>query len=267
MNSGSKKLECRADILIVDDSTTDLRLLMDMMMARKLRISVAFDGQKGYRQAELLQPALILLDVHMPGIDGFATCRLLKENPLTRFIPVIFLTVATDLAERLQGFAVGGVDYISKPFHEEEVLARIGVHLDLPHQTPAEGGILPQDLPARTPQTFDAVIVAAAQKILRQAISHPPSLDGLARQVGSNRRRVNEAFQAYCGLPVFGWLREERLRQAHYLVGSTDTPISQIAEYLGFSTPTNFTKAFRERYDCPPRVLRQEIRTRRALGN
>lgn len=249
----------QADILLIDDSVTDLRLLMELMLARQLRVSVAFDGEKGYRQAELLQPGLILLDVRMPGMDGFAVCRRLKANPATRFIPVIFLTAATDLAERLLGFSVGGVDYIGKPFSEQEVLARVGVHLVLRE---AEVAAVNAE---NSEKTLDAVLVAAGQKILRQAMSSPPTLDALARQVGTNRRRINEAFNAYCGLSAFEWLREERLRQAQYLVGSTDTPLSQIGEYLGYSTPTNFAKSFRERFGCPPRTLRQEMQAKRVL--
>lgn len=253
----------QADILLIDDSVTDLRLLMELMSARQLRVSVAFDGEKGYRQAELLQPGLILLDVRMPGVDGFAVCRRLKANPATRFIPVIFLTAATDLAERLLGFSVGGVDYICKPFSEQEVLARVGVHLVL--RAAEQSAKVAAVSAENSDKKLDAVLVAAGQKILRQAMSNPPTLDTLARQVGTNRRRINEAFNAYCGLSAFEWLREERLRQAQYLVGSTDTPLSQIGEYLGYSTPTNFAKAFRERFGCPPRTLRQEMQAKRAL--
>jgi transcriptional regulator GlxA family with amidase domain len=202
----------------------------------------------------------------MPGMDGFATCRNLKENPKTRLIPVIFLTAATDIAERLEGFAVGGVDYISKPFNEQEVLARVGVHLERGSRATLASAASPLESESQE-MTFDAVLFASGQKILRQSISCPPSLDGLALQLGTNRRRVNEVFHAFCGLPAFGWLREERLRQAHYLVASTDTPISQIAEYLGYSTPANFAKAFRERYLCPPRVLRQEMQMRREMDD
>jgi DNA-binding response OmpR family regulator len=252
------------DILMIDDSLTDLRLLMDLMTSRRMRVSAAFDGTKGYRQAELLQPGLILLDVRMPGMDGFATCRHLKENPKTRLIPVIFLTAATEVSERLQGFSVGAVDYIGKPFIEQEVLARIAVHLDLTKRVASYASMDAAD-EIEGSTSFDAILVANGQKILRQHISSPPSLDGLAAQLGTNRRRINEAFQIYCGLSVFNWLREDRLRQAHYLVANTDTPISYLAEYLGFSTPANFSKAFKERYHCSPRSLRQEMQNSRAL--
>jgi DNA-binding response OmpR family regulator len=120
--------QSHADVLLIDDSVADLRLLMDMMKLRDLNVSVALDGERGYQQAVLLRPGLVLLDVRMPGLDGIATCRRLKSHAATRAIPVIFLTAANDLAERLEGFAAGAVDYIAKPFEVQEVLARVGVH-------------------------------------------------------------------------------------------------------------------------------------------
>jgi CheY-like chemotaxis protein len=215
-------------------------------------VSVAFDGEKGYQQAVLQQPALILLDVRMPGMDGFATCRRLKANPATQTIPVIFLTVANDLEERLEGFALGAVDYIGKPFNEEEVLARVGVHLQLMPKPAAKE-------PDNGDGTRDGVLVQAAQKILHALIATPPSLEELAQMLGTNRRQINKSFQVCCGQPVFGWLREERLRQAHHLICRTDTPISLIGEHLGYSTPANFAKAFRDRFGFPPSDLRRKM--------
>ncbi len=243
------------DLLLIDDSQTDLRLLVDMMTARHMRVSVAFDGEKGYQQAILQQPSLILLDVRMPVIDGFATCRRLKANPATQTIPVIFLTVANDLNERLEGFALGAVDYIGKPFNEEEVLARVGVHLQLMPKPAAKEA----EEEAPNGGNRDAVLVAAAQKILHEMIANSPSLEDLAQMLGTNRRQINKSFQLCCGQPVFGWLREERLRQAHHLICRTDTPISLIGEHLGYSTPANFAKAFRERFGFPPSDLRREM--------
>ncbi len=249
------------NILLIDDSITDLRLLMDMMLLRRYKVSVAFDGIKGYEQAVLLKPGLILLDVRMPTMDGFAVCRRLKANPTTSFIPVIFLTSATDVAERLEGFAAGGVDYIGKPFVEEEVLARVGVHLQLMPVASDVGNGVP-DVDGEILRRNE-VIVLAAQKLMLEQLTTILSLKDIARRVGTNRRQLNDAFQSVCGLPVFGWLREERLRHAHHLVGQTDTPMSMISEHLGYSTPANFTKAFRERYGCTPRSLRSEISLQR----
>jgi len=77
--------------------------------------------------------------------------------------------------------------------------------------------------------------------------------------VGTNRRRLNEAFQALCGQPVFGWLREERLRQANSQVSGTQTPFSVLSDALGYSTPANFSKAFRQRFGCSPSEMRAQF--------
>ncbi len=235
-------------VLLIDDSTADLRLLMDLMTLRGLRLSVALDGERGYDRAVAQQPGLVLLDVELPGMDGYSVCRLLKANPLTQHIPVIFLTVAADLASRLDGFAAGGVDYIAKPFAAQEVLARVGVHLQrrLPDPAATVAAVV----------SSDSVLVTAAQRLLREQLADPPELDMLARKLGSNRRRLNEAFQALGGQPVFGWFREERLRQAHELVCRSGIALSGIAEALGYASQATFTRAFGERYGLPPREMR-----------
>jgi DNA-binding response OmpR family regulator len=251
--------ETRTDVLLIDDSITDLQLLMEMMTLRDLRISVALDGSRGYQQAVLLRPGLVLLDVHMPDMDGFTTCRRLKANPLTRDIPVIFLTGANELRERLEGFAVGGVDYICKPFEDLEVLARVGVHLHRANLTP-ELAISPLTVEEATDESSqDAALFTAAQKVLRDTVANPPGLERLARLLGTNRRRLNEVFQVLSGQPVFGWLREERLRLAYALVSQSNTPFSQISEKLGYSTHSSFTKAFRLRYGFTPSKLRHQL--------
>ncbi len=251
-------MRSRIDVLLIDDSVTDLRLLLELMTLRDLRFSVARDGEQGYRQAVALNPGLILLDIHMEGTDGFAVCRQLKANPRTAAIPVIFLTAATDLVTRLEGFNVGGVDYITKPFNETEVLARVGVYLGLAARRVSEqverDGAGEGARPLTTP---DEVLVLAAQRILRESIDSPPSLDELALRVGSNRRKLGEAFQSLCGQAVFAWLREERFRRAYKMLCDTDRAVSSISDALGYSTPANFAKAFRERYGLTPTEIRE----------
>jgi signal transduction histidine kinase len=118
-------------ILIVDDNPTNLAVLSEALNSIGLRFRVAIDGESALAQADRNLPELILLDVQMPGIDGFETCRRLKDNPLTRSIPIIFTTAFADTESKAKGFALGAVDYISKPFDQTEVLARLQVHLQL----------------------------------------------------------------------------------------------------------------------------------------
>ncbi len=118
-------------VLIVDDNTTNLGVLSDYLTDYDFTTLVATDGELALQRAEYAQPHIILLDILMPGMDGFEICRRLKANETTRNIPVIFTTALTETEDKIKGFQAGAVDYITKPFHREEVLARINTHVRL----------------------------------------------------------------------------------------------------------------------------------------
>lgn len=118
-------------ILIVDDNATNLKVAIEHLKAHGLETIVARSGESGLERASFAQPDLILLDVQMPGIDGFETCRRLKASERTKDIPVIFMTALADVADKLRGFAAGGVDYVTKPIEVEEVWARVNSHLTI----------------------------------------------------------------------------------------------------------------------------------------
>lgn len=118
-------------ILIVDDTPANLGVLVETLGGAGYRLMVAEDGEEALAQTTQTQPDLILLDVMMPGIDGFETCRRLKSQPKTREIPVLFMTALHETADKVKAFASGGVDYITKPIEHEEALARVRTHLTL----------------------------------------------------------------------------------------------------------------------------------------
>jgi len=118
-------------ILIVDDTPTNLEVLLDFLEDSGFKVLVAEDGESAIEGAEYAPPDLILLDILMPGIDGFETCRRLKANEATQDIPVIFMTALTETVDKVRGLSLGAVDYITKPLQHEEVLARITLHLNL----------------------------------------------------------------------------------------------------------------------------------------
>lgn len=118
-------------ILIVDDSLSYLSALLDRLERHGFLIVLAQTAAEGLMRAEFAEPDLILLDVVMPDIDGFETCRRLKAGKKTKDIPIIFMTGLADPKQKVTGFDAGGVDYITKPFQIEEVLARINTHLAL----------------------------------------------------------------------------------------------------------------------------------------
>jgi len=124
------KIETHA-ILIIDDSPTNLGVLADYLENYDFDILVAEDGESGLNKAQYALPDLILLDVMMPGIDGFETCRQLKADEKTKDIPIIFMTALAETEHKVKGFASGAVDYVTKPLHQEEVLARIHTHLKI----------------------------------------------------------------------------------------------------------------------------------------
>jgi len=118
-------------ILIVDDNPVNLGVVSDHLEEHEFGVTVAQCGEEALKRAEFGQPDLILLDVMMPGIDGFETCRRLKMNDATRDIPIIFMTALTDVHDKVAAFQAGGVDYVSKPFQLEELLARVRTHIAL----------------------------------------------------------------------------------------------------------------------------------------
>jgi len=116
-------------VLLVDDKPENLKILIAYLENFHFNIMVAKSGEEAMRRILNLRPDIILLDVMMPGIDGFETCRLLKKNDKTKDIPVIFLTALQDTYHKLKGFEAGGVDYITKPLQHQEVIARVKTHL------------------------------------------------------------------------------------------------------------------------------------------
>ena len=118
-------------VLIVDDNPTNLEVLLAALKDEGFSVLVSVSGELAIEQAEYAQPDLILLDVMMPGIDGFETCRRLKADAKTKDIPVIFMTALSETEKKVKGFEVGAVDYVTKPLQHQEVIARITTHLTL----------------------------------------------------------------------------------------------------------------------------------------
>lgn len=121
----------KSTVLVVDDNPTNLQVLLESLRQTGFKILVARSGESAIQQAEYGKPDVILLDVMMPGMDGFETCRRLKTREALKDVPVIFMTALTETSDKIKGFQAGGVDYITKPLHHEEVLARVATHLTM----------------------------------------------------------------------------------------------------------------------------------------
>jgi len=248
-------------ILIVDDSAFEQRVLVDLLSELPYKVSVAFNGLQGYQLALAQHPDLILLDVRMPNMDGYTACRLLKANPATQDIPVIFLSGADADEERIMGLSIGGVDYVSKPFSPGELAARIQVHLNLVRRQQAQQQ---SDSAATEPEPEadndpDAVTVSAVKRLVADNLAALPGLAEIARSVGTYREKLSQVFREQTGMTVFGYVREERIRRGEELLRETDIDVQDIALLIGFNNAGNFATAFRERMGVTPSAYRQGI--------
>jgi len=118
-------------ILIIEDAPANIQTLSTILKERGYNISIATNGRHGLEALERIRPDLILLDIMMPEMDGFETCRRIKASTAWREIPIVFLTAKTDTADIVRGFELGAVDYVAKPFNAHELLARVNTHLTL----------------------------------------------------------------------------------------------------------------------------------------
>ncbi len=121
----------KGTILIVDDTPANLGVLFDYLESRGFRVLVDTSGESAIGAIQQVRPDIILLDVMMPGIDGFETCRRLKADEATSGIPVIFMTALTEAVDEVKGFNIGAVDYITKPIKVETVMARVHTHMTI----------------------------------------------------------------------------------------------------------------------------------------
>ncbi len=131
---GDDMSEKKPIVLIVDDQITNLQLLLHFLQLHGFETHIAENGERALRVLDHLKPDLILLDVMMPGMDGFETCKQIKLQPELANIPIIFMTAMASLEHKIEGFEAGGADYITKPFDQDEALLRINTHITLYRQ-------------------------------------------------------------------------------------------------------------------------------------
>lgn len=242
-------------ILICDDSIGEVRVIVSALRNQSYRIIIANNGREACDRASLLQPDLILMDVRMPLMDGFAACRLLKAHKDTEHIPVVFLTAATDLDDRLGGLRAGAIDYIVKPANEEEVRLRVAAQLArnwMPPQAQVNASL-------NEPRSVSApnALVRAFIRLLEETHDDESDVDILISRIGASRQSLNDAFRTALGASIYEWLRDQRMKRACYWLIHSESSIGQISDDLAYSNSGNFATAFRERYGMSPRDFRK----------
>lgn len=247
-------------VLVVDDEPDNLHLALEILRGHGLEVVSARNGSDGLRIAARLLPDLILLDIRMPGLDGFAVGGALKADPATREIPLIFLTALDAIEDKARGFAAGGVDYVTKPFDARELLLRVVSHLRLARRIADLQGRLnkagPSDPSASTrvseiPGRSLEILLKARDTLLAD-LADPPGLDALAHGCGTNRTRLGQLFQTHLGMSVFGYLREQRLLHARTLLEQGRHTVEAVALAVGYSSGRDLARAFKRRFGVAP---------------
>lgn len=246
-------------ILVVDDAEAERMLISTYLQQQGCRLYHAHDGLDGIHKARLVVPDLILMDVDMPLCDGFAACKVLGKEPGTAHVPVIFLSAYSDTGQRVQGLLAGAADFIAKPFDFDEIRLRLGVHLRYGSKLTTDASQAEPKGAAATgdPGYLYEILFHGARIHLLKSLAETPNLQTLAALVGTNSKRLNEAFRHCTGVTVFEYLREERMKEARLLLLNSGLPISEVAQRVGFSGCANFSTAFKERFGSTPSVFRQ----------
>jgi two-component system, NtrC family, sensor kinase len=177
--------EINEPILIVDDNAKNVQVLGAILSQEGYLINVARSGAQALEMVSKSPPGLILLDVMMPGIDGYETCQRLKENPELKDTPIIFLTARAEKEAAVKGFEVGGVDYVTKPFDSEELMARVHTQLELRRKS--------RQLQA----AYDELSrVHAEQERMQQELLKAEKLKTLLEAAGGAAHEINQPLQA-----------------------------------------------------------------------
>lgn len=253
-------------LLVIDDEPDQLRLLVAALRNTSYRVSVALNGDQGYARATALLPDLIFLDVRMPGRNGITTARLLKTNPATQHIPIIFLSALMDEQGRLEGLRAGAVDYIAKPFYVDEILERTRIHLALSKRKPTlllESSSNEQSLSdgiPLNPLPTNLMLKQVAMEFILNHI-HDSSLKSsdVASSLGVSMRRLNAVFEACDGISTFELIRQERMRRAALMLGQSTLAVADVAIEVGYANPANFSTEFRKFWGKSPKQIRSDF--------
>ena len=198
--------QLKSKVLIVDDQPDNINILSYFLVEYGFEIFVATTGEKALQRVEKIMPDLILLDIMMPGIDGFETCRRLKSIEEVKDIPVIFMTALSEAADKVKGLTLGAVDYITKPLQHEEAIARINVHLklrNLTKQLEQQNTLLRSEVRSR--QLAELALRFSEEKFAKAFRSSPAAMTIATFEEGY----LTEVNQSFCNLT--GYFPEEIL--------------------------------------------------------
>src|SRR5690606_826544 len=249
-------------VLVVEDNA-DLRAYIRHQLAGAFQLAEAADGADGLEKALALVPDLVISDVMMPGMDGYALCRTLKTDERTSHVPVVLLTARADAESKIAGLETGADDYVPKPFHAEELRVRVRNLIEGRRRLRARFsrevlvlGVSEVALPAREVSFLEHV-----QALVEAHIANPDfGVDALAEALSMGRRQLERKLQALIGEAPGGLLRRVRLERAAHLLRQESTTVKEVAAAVGYRSVPHFTQAFREAHGVSPTAFAAQAR-------
>ncbi|MCZ6662298.1 MAG: ATP-binding protein [Actinobacteria bacterium] len=240
-------------ILIVEDND-DVRGYLRSHLAADYRIVEAVDGVEGLEQARTLEPALVLSDVMMPRMDGYALCRAIKTDEKLNHIPVVLLTAKADDESKIEGLETGADDYLYKPFNAEELLVRVENLIEIRRQLRArfseEVRLGPSEVVV---SSQEAAFVEQVRAVVEAELSNSQlTMEQVAEAVGLGLRQLHRRLKAAAGLTPGGYVRMLRLARAAQLLAQETGNVSEVAYAVGFNDVDYFSRLFKQTHGVPP---------------
>jgi DNA-binding response OmpR family regulator len=243
----------KESVLIVDDNA-DIREFVKEQLEDLFLIYQAGDGLNGIKLATELIPNLIIIDVRMPGMDGFELSKKLKQNTLTSHIPIIILTAKSDQIDKLTGLETGADDYLINPFSPQELIVRvknlIATRRQLRERYSKTANFHPSDV---TESSIDQIFLQKVIKSINDNISNSTySVDQLANEVAFSVSQLNRKLKALIDQPAGLYIRIIRLEKAGEMLKNKVASVKEIAFAVGFTEQSNFAKSFKKYFGVSP---------------
>lgn len=241
-------------ILLLVEDHKEVREFIKSVWKNKFRLVEANNGRSGIEKALETVPDLIITDVRMPVCDGIELCNTLKTDERTSHVPIILLTAGVGEEQELRGLRSGADDFITKPFKlpilQAKVENLIASRKTLRNRYSQEIVLKAKDI-AVTPT--DTLFFERVQKVLDEQLSNPDfSVESFCKSVGMSRMQLHRKLMAFTGLSTSAFIRSQRLKQAVYILKTSDATINEVAYTVGFNTPSYFIKCFKETYKKTP---------------
>ncbi len=260
--SNVQVLEPPLRILLVEDHPDTARYVASCL-GPGVETALATDGRRGLEMALKTIPDLVISDVMLPGMDGYALCRTMKNDERTSHIPVILLTAKADQPSRLQGLEQGADAYLFKPFDEEELLVRVRKLLELRgHLQAYYRNLFAGQALSSTPvgvQIENIFVQKLCAALDRHLDDHRFQVSALAQAVGMQQPQLFRKLRALTGQAPNAFIRNYRLGRARAMLAETGLSISEIAYACGFSAPAHFTHAFTRAFGMSPKAYRKSF--------